>query len=417
MNLFIKQAIILDEASAHHKQTRDLILERGKITQIGQSLQNDNGYKVLETEGLCVSVGWFDSSVSLGEPGYEERETIANGLDVSARSGFTGIALQPNTNPVVDAAPELQLVLSRSKGKLTEVFPIGALTASSQGKDLAELFEMQQQGAVAFGDYGKHLENANLLKIALQYATDFDAMVIAFSQESSLKGNGVANEGLAATRLGLKGIPTLAEDIAVARNLQILEYTGGRLHIPTVSSPASVALIKEAKAKGLKVTCSVAVHHLVLTDEALSGFDTRLKVSPPLRNDQQRKALIKAVKEGVIDMITSDHNPIDIEQKKMEFDLAKSGTIGMESAFGALMTVLPVETIVSRLTAGRKTFGLEPVSVVEGAEANLTFFTTEGQWAFDKSDIRSKSKNSAFLGKKMKGKVLGCARANQIVLV
>ncbi|NMH26804.1 dihydroorotase [Flavobacterium silvaticum] len=415
MKLFIKQATILDESSAHHQQVRDLIIENGIITQIGASLENTNNYKEVSAEGLHISQGWFDSSVSFGEPGFEDRETIENGLATAAASGFTAVALQPNTNPVIDSASQLQLVHSKAVDALTQLYPIGALTSKSEGKDLAELFEMSQNGAIAFGDYAKYMDNANLLKISLQYAKDFDGLVIAFSQETSLKGNGVANEGLAATRLGLKGIPTLAEDLAVARNLQILEYTGGKMHIPTVSSPVAVGLIKEAKAKGLQVSCSVAVHHLVLTDDSLETFDTRQKTMPPLRNEQQRKALVKAVKDGTIDMITSDHNPIDIENKKMEFDLAKSGTIGLESAFAALMTVLPVETIVNKLTLGRLFFGVEPPQIIEGAAAELTFFTTEGSWVFQSSDIKSKSKNSAFLGRKLKGKVLGTLRENKLV--
>jgi dihydroorotase len=218
---------------------------------------------------------------------------------------------------------------------------------------MAELFDMKNAGAIAFGDYNRSLENANLLKIALQYTQDFDGLVIAFSQDEKIKGNGVANEGVISTRLGLKGIPNLAEELQVARNLFLLEYTGGKLHIPTISTAKSVALIQEAKAKGLNASCSVSVQNLVLTDVKLEEFDTRYKVSPPLRTEADRLALIEGVKNGTIDMITSDHNPIDIEHKKMDFDTAKSGTIGLESAFGALLTVLTVATVIDKLTAAR----------------------------------------------------------------
>jgi len=239
-------------------------------------------------------------------------------------------------------------------------------------------------------------------------------LVIAYSQDPNIKGNGVANEGIVSTRLGLKGIPALAEELQIARNLFILEYAGGKLHIPTISTAKSVQLIKEAKAKGLQVTCSVAVHHLVLTDEKLDGFDTRFKVSPPLRTEADRKALIKGLKDGIIDMITSDHNPMDIEHKKMEFDLAKNGTIGLESAFGALMTIIPIELIVEKFTSGRNVFSSENQPIEENKKANLTLFSNEGNWRFEKSDILSKSKNSAFIGTEMKGKVYGICNKGKL---
>lgn len=415
MNVLIKQARIVNPHGSNHDKTADILITKGVIEKIGARLTNPGKHQEVKLKNLHISIGWFDTSVSLGEPGYEDRETISNGLNVAAKSGFTAIALQPNTFPVTDNQAQVQFLKSKANGA-TELFPIGALTKQSDGKDLAELYDMQQAGAVAFGDYNKYLENAGLMKIALQYVQDFDGLVIAYCMDSALKGTGVAHEGIAATRLGLKAIPALAEELAVARNLFLLEYTGGKLHIPTVSTARSVQLIKEAKAKGLNVTCSAAVHHLTLTDEELSEFDTRYKVIPPLRDEATRKALLKAVKDGVIDAITTDHNPIDIEHKKMEFDLAKDGTIGMESAFGALGTILPAEVIVSKLTAGRKLFGLDQVSLAEGEKACLTLFDPDADWTFSADDILSKSKNSAFLGKKMKGKVYGVFNNGQLIL-
>jgi dihydroorotase len=255
-----------------------------------------------------------------------------------------------------------------------------------------------------------------VLKIALQYVQDFDGLVIAFPQDEKIKGQGVVNEGVVSTRLGLKGIPNLAEELQISRNLFLLEYTGGKLHIPTVSTAKSVQLIKEAKAKGLQVSCSAAVHHLVLTEEKLEGFDTRFKVSPPLRTDKDRKALIKGVLDSTIDMITSDHNPMDVEHKKMEFDMAKNGTIGLESAFGALMTVLPLEKVVEKLTSGKIVFGIESYTIEEGVKANMSLFTPEGKIIFTKAAILSKSKNSAFLGTEIKGKVYGIVNQGKLIL-
>ena len=416
MKLIIRDAKIIDSKSPFHNKNVDILIVDGFIKKIGTSLSNSENIEELKLNNLHVSQGWFDSSVSLGEPGFEDRETISNGLNVAAKSGFTAIALQPNSFPIIDNQSQVNFVLNKAIGFATQLYPIGALTKESAGKDMAELFDMQKAGAVAFGDYNKSLSNANLLKIVLQYVQDFDGLTIAFSQDENIKGNGVANEGIVTTRLGLKGIPNLAEELQIARNLFILEYTGGKLHIPTISTKKSVQLIKEAKANGLNVSCSAAVHHLVLTDEKLEGFDTRYKVSPPLRTENDSKALLKGIKDGTIDMITSDHNPIDIEHKKMEFDGAKSGTIGMESAFGALMTVLPLEIVIEKLTSGKETFGIEIQTINEGSRANITLFNPEPKSLFTKSSILSKSKNSAFLDMQLQGKVYGIVNQDQLIL-
>lgn len=416
MSTIIREAKIIDSESPFHNQTVDVLIVDGIIQKIGTSLPNPDNVTEVKLENLHISQGWFDSSVSLGEPGFEDRETIANGLSVAAKSGFTGIALQPNSYPIIDNQSQINFVKSKANGFATELFPIGALTKGSEGKDMAELFDMKNAGAVAFGDYNKSLDNANLLKIALQYVQDFDGLLLAFSQDENIKGSGVANEGIVSTQLGLKGIPNLAEELQIARNLFLLEYTGGKLHIPTISTKKSVELIKEAKANGLNVTCSAAVHHLVLTDEKLKGFDTRYKVSPPLRTETDRKALLKGIKEGTIDMITSDHNPMDIEHKKMEFDGAKNGTIGLESAFGALMTVLPLETVIDKLTAGKSRFGIDIQIINEGSKANITLFNPEPKSIFTKSSILSKSKNSAFLETEIKGKVYGIINQAKLIL-
>jgi dihydroorotase len=416
MKLIIRNAKIIDPQSSFHNQTVDILIVDGLIEKIGASLPNPEQAEELKLDNLHVSQGWFDSSVSLGEPGFEDRETIANGLLVAAKSGFTGIGLQPNSFPIIDNQSQINFVKTKAIGQATTLFPIGALTKNAEGKDMAELFDMKQAGAIAFGDYNKSFENANLLKIALQYTQDFNGLVIAYSQDSNIKGQGVVNEGVVSTRLGLKGIPNLAEELQVARNLFLLEYTGGKLHIPTVSTAKSVALIKEAKAKGLQVSCSVTVHHLTMTDEKLDSFDTRYKVTPPLRTEEDRQALLAGILDNTIDMITSDHNPMDIEHKKMEFDMAKNGTIGLESAFGALMNILPLEKVIEKLTSGKTVFGIENSSINEGAIANISLFNPEGESIFTKAAILSKSKNSAFLGMPMKGKAYGIVNQGKLTL-
>ena len=416
MNLILRAATIIDPKSSFHNQTVDVKITNGTIEKIGLTLPNSDNFKEIKLDNLHISQGWFDTSVSLGEPGFEDRETIKNGLDVAAKSGFTGIALQPNSYPVIDNQSQVHFVQQKAANSAIDLFPIGALTKGSEGKDLAELFDMKNAGAIAFGDYNKNILNANLLKIGLQYVQDFEGLVIAFCQDESIKGNGVANEGIVSTRLGLKGIPNLAEEIIVARNLFLLEYTGGKLHIPTISTAKSVALIKDAKKKGLQVTCSVTVHHLVFTDEKLDHFDTRYQVSPPLRNETDRKALLEGILDNTIDCITSDHNPIDIEHKKMEFDLAKNGTIGLESAFGTLQTVLPLEKVIEKLTSGRILFGLESHTIQESNHANIALFTKNNEWVFGKEAVNSKSKNTAFLGQQMKGKAIGIYNNGKLVL-
>ena len=416
MNLIIRTTRIIEPKNPFHNQIVDVKITNGTIEKIGNQLQNPDNYQEIKIDNLHLSQGWFDTSVSLGEPGFEDRETIQNGLDVAAKSGFTGIALQPNSYPIIDNQSQVHFVQQKAVNSATDLYPIGALTKGSEGKDMAELFDMKNAGATAFGDYNKNISNANLMKIGLQYVQDFDGLVIAFCQDETIKGNGVANEGIVSTRLGLKGIPNFAEEIILARNLFLLEYTGGKLHIPTLSTAKSVDLIKEAKAKGIQVTCSVAVHHLILTDEKLEGFDTRYKVTPPLRTEADRKALLAGILDNTIDCITSDHNPLDVENKKMEFDLAKNGTIGLESAFGALQTVLPLEKIIEKLTFGKTIFGIESLSIQEGNSANITLFSTEDKWCFSKEAVMSKSKNSAFLGQKMKGKAIGIYNHGKLIL-
>lgn len=406
MDLLIKNAIVVDPTSPFHNQKVDVKILNNIISEINSTIE-DNQIENLNLNNLHISKGWMDSSVALGEPGFEERETIANGLDVAAKSGFTNIAMQPNTNPVIDNQTIVSFVKSKSFGKATTLNPIGALTKQQEGKDIAEMYDMKNAGAIAFGDYKKSTDNANLLKIALQYSQDFDALILAFCNDASIKGKGVVHEGITSTKLGLKGIPALAEEIVLARNLFLLEYTGGKMHVPTISTTKSVELIKEAKVKGLNVTCSVAVHNLVLTDVVLNDFDTRYKVNPPIRTEEHRQALINGVLDGTIDCITSDHHPLDIEHKKMEFDMAKDGTIGLESAFGTLLHVLPLDVVIEKLNAAKTIFEIENTSIDINQPVSFTLFNPEGQSIFTKDSILSKSQNSAFLNQETKGEVYG----------
>ena len=417
MNILLKSATIIDSSSAYHQQQKDILIIDGKIKKIADKIPSKKEYSVVSEDNLHVSIGWFDTSVSFGEPGFEERETIKNGLNVAAKSGFTAVAVNANTNPVIDNKSAIEFLINKSIHFATKLYPIGALTQGSEGIHMAELYDMQQSGAIAFADYNKPIANDNLLKIVLQYAQNFDGLIFSFPKNNSIAGDGNANEGFNSTRLGMKGIPALAEHIQISRDLFLLEYAGGKLHIPTISTKKSVALIKEAKKKGLNITCSVAAHHLVLTDDELPGFDSKNKVNPPLRTKEDTIALTKGVISGVIDMITSDHNPIDIEHKKVEFSEAKDGTIGLESLFGALNSVLKTTEYIAAITSNpRKRFGIAIPEIEEGNQAELTLFNPEGTYTFSTKDILSTSKNSIFIDKKLKGKVFGIIANNQLIL-
>ncbi len=417
MITLLKSATIIDATSPFHNQTKDILIVDGIIKEINDTISSKKNYTIVELDNLHVSTGWFDTSVSFGEPGYEERETIQNGLEVAGKSGFTAVAVNPNTSPIIDNKAAIEFLKNKANFSATDLYPIGALTQGSKGIEMAELYDMQQSGAIAFADYNKPIENDNLLKVALLYAQNFDGLIFSFPKNKKIAGEGVAHEGVNSTKLGLKGIPALAEEIQIVRDLFLLEYTGGKLHIPTISTAKSVKLIKDAKKKGLDVSCSVSIHNLVLTDDELIGFEANKKVNPPLRTLKDTKALIKGLQDGTIDIITSDHNPIDVEYKKVEFSIAKDGTIGLESTFGALASILDLETIVKCLSENPKNrFGLESDTIDLNKKANLTLFTTEGKSIFSEEYILSTSKNSIFLGKELKGKAYGIVNNDQLIL-
>src|SRR5690554_215413 len=416
MNALLKSATIIDPKSDFNNQTVDILIENGVITEISKTLKNTKNIQEIDLDNLHVSQGWFDSSVSFGEPGYEERETIENGLKTAALSGFTSVALNPNSNPVIDCNSDVSFVKAKAEKHAVKLYPIGALTKESKGEDLAELFDMKNAGAIAFGDYEKPIENPNLLKIALQYARNFDGLILSFPQENKISGKGVMNEELTSTSIGLKGNPNMAEELQIVRDLFLLEYTEGKLHIPTISTAKSVQLIREAKQKNLNVSCSVAIHNLILTDENLTTFNTNFKVLPPLRTQEDITALIEGLKDGTIDMVTSDHNPIDIEHKKIEFDLAKYGTLGLESAFGILNKHFTTKKAVAYLTKGKDRFGVNYQAIAIGNKADLTLFNPNGVQKFTIDDIKSTSKNAIFLDYETKGKVYGIVANNKLIL-
>ena len=417
MNILLKSATIVDESNLKlHRKKRDILIKDGIIHKIASKIERPARAKLIELPNLHVSTGWFDSSVCFGEPGYEERETIDHGLVVAAKSGFTDIVLNPNTNPLPDSSGDIVFLKEKNKDQCTQLHPLGTLTVGSKGEELAELFDMKNAGAVGYYDHKKPLHNANLLKIALQYAQAFDGLVMSFPLEPQIAVHGVVHEGSISTRLGLKGLPSLSEELRIVRDLFILEYTGGKLHIPTISTAGSVRLIAEAKKKGLDLSCSVAVHNLWYTDEILESFDSNTKVLPPIREEEDVRVLRKALKDGIVDMVTSDHTPIDIEEKRIEYDLAEYGTIGLESSFGILNQIYDTDTCTEILCRGRLRFGIEKAQIGEGKAANLSLFDPDHSFNFSDNDISSTSKNSIFKGQTLKGKVYGVFANDHLIM-
>lgn len=406
MNTLIRAVLIIDPQSEFNGHTKDVLINEHKILAIEDALPSTEHTRVIDAKNLILCPSFFDSQVSFGEPGYEERENLENGLKTAQASGFGAIALLPNTAPVIDHASMISFISNKVASHPVAVFPMGCLTKDMKGEHMAELFDMHNAGAIAFTDDVHPTEDANLVKIALQYVQSFGGLVYSFPKNTQIARNAQVNESIATTRLGLKSSPTIAESIQIARDLHILEYTGGKLHIPLISTEASVQLIKEAKRKGLNVSCSVAVHHLYFTDEKLDEFDTRYKVEPPLRSKQDRLALIEGLKNGTIDMITTDHRPREIEAKQVEFEHASYGSIGLESCFGACNKILGLELSIEKLTQSRSVFGLAIPKIAVGEQLNFNLLDTSTEYIFCIQDIYSSSKNSIFLDETLKGNVV-----------
>ncbi|MDA8596151.1 dihydroorotase [Flavobacteriaceae bacterium] len=413
----IKEALIHDPSSPFHLQRKDLLIENGEFVAIKDHIDSLPEYRVIEYKNLHISQGWMDASVSFGEPGLEERETLVHGCEVAAKSGFTQIGLNLDTEPSGDHQATLNFVINKTQNSTTTVYPIGNLSKFGKAEELAELFDLKNNGAIAFGDYNQPISNDLLMKICLQYAQNFDGLILSFPQNKSIAANGLVNESEESIQLGMKPNPILAETMQISRDLFLLEYTGGKLHIPTISSKESLELIKSAKNRGLNVSCSVAVHHLFMNDSEIASFDSNTKVNPPLRSEQDRKALVQGIKDGSIDFIVTDHRPIDIEHKKVAYNQADYGSIGLESAFGALNSILELSEFLPKITSDVKNrLGLQTSPIDLGQKAEISLFNPEGKSVFSQTDILSTSKNSIFLNKELKGEVYGVINAGKSTL-
>jgi dihydroorotase len=417
MSILIKSAKIFDANSKFNGKTLDILIINGKIKEIAKNISDSKAKKIINEKNLCLSVGWLDTSVCFGEPGLEERETLSNGAKTAALSGFTDVILNAETDPNLDTKADINYIISKSSEFTTNIHPTGCLTKEAKSEKLADLFEMHKSGAIGFYDFKKSLNNPNLLKIALQYVQGFDGLIFSFPFEKSICSEGQIHEGLISTNYGLEGIPALSEEIMLKRDLKILEYTGGKMHVPCISSKESVELIKEAKKNNVNVTCSVSINNLFFNDEKLKNFDTRFKVLPPIRSEVHRKALLKGLDEGIIDFVTSDHTPIDIDNKKTDFVNSLFGSTGLESFFGALNSLFSTEKSIDILTKNKNIFGIAENKIEEGQVANLTLFDPNYKYTFTKEHITSKSKNSCFIDSDLTGKSFGIISNNSIQLI
>lgn len=410
MHILLKNVQIIAPGAPNHGQHQDILIENGVISQIGNNISAAQA-KIVEDKNLCVSPGWTDIFAHFSDPGQEYKEDLQSGAAAAAKGGYTTVFIVPNTQPALHTKPQIEYVISRTRHTGVQVLPIGAVTKNIEGTSLAEMYEMKEAGAVAFSDGLKPIQSPGIMLKALQYVKAVDGTVIQLPDDLSISAHGLMHEGVFSTQLGMPGKPAIAEELIIQRDLDLAAYTDSRIHFTGISTAKSVQLIAAAKAKGVKVTCSVTPYHLSLTDGDLQTYDSNLKVNPPLRTKEDVKALQQAVKDGLIDCFATHHLPQDWDAKVLEFEYAKNGMIGLESAFGVLRQYLPevpLETLVNMLAIQpRNIFNLPAHVVAVGAVANLTIFDPEEEWTLTPAHLASKSKNSAYLGARLKGAVKG----------
>lgn len=418
MKTLIRSAKIICKSSEFHGQTKDIFIENGIISQIGDfvDIEVDD---IIEGEDICVSVGWFDMRIHAKEPGHEYKESLESMEETALAGGFSEIALLPNTQPVVQTRESVNY-LKRS-GEKVKFHPMAAVTLKCEGKDFTEMIDLHEAGAVAFTDGEHPIQNPDIFLKSLQYLTQFGGLLINHPEDTNLTHFGQMHDGTVSTFLGMKGMPQMAEEIMLMRDLKILEYVmqtpfsqgftdESVLHFSCISSAQTINFIRMGKDMGLPISCDVAAHQLCFTENDLVDFDTNLKVNPPFRTQEDVDALWEGLADGTIDVIVSDHNPQDEESKKLEFDMAEFGVIGLETVFSSINTnneKLSLEEIIEKITDNpRKILRLKNPIIKEGEKANLTVFAPNEEWVYEEKKIVSKSRNSPFIGKTLKGKVI-----------
>jgi dihydroorotase len=419
MKTLIQQAYITDSHSPHHGTIKDILIDDGIIINISDNI-NEAADTVINQQNLHASSGWVDIFSNFADPGYEYKETLETGANAAAAGGYTDVFVIPNTKPAVDIKAQVEYISQKSKSLPVNILPIGAITKNTDGKDLAEMYDMHSSGAIAFSDGTHPVQSAGLLLKALQYVKAFDGVIIQVPDDKSVGANGLINEGIISTRLGLPGKPMMAEELIIARDIKLARYADSKIHFTGITSPKSIDYIKRAKDSGLNVTCSVTPYHLFFSDEDLLDYDTNLKVYPPLRTKNDINSLKNAVLDGTIDCIATHHSPHEYDSKIVEFEYAKYGMIGLETSYAIINTIFP-EISKDRLAAlfsgnARKIFGLDQSLINVGEKSSITLYNPSTQWTLHEKDILSKSKNTAFINKTFTGKVVGIINGKKVFL-
>jgi dihydroorotase len=417
MNVLIKQATIISPSSPFNGQIKDIFITGDKISGIGDSIL-EKADQVIAHEGLCVSIGWVEMFADFGDPGFEQKESIESGARAAAAGGFTDVMLLPNSQPVVDNKAQVEYIIQKAKQVAVNIHPIGAVSKKAEGKELSEMYDMRHSGAIAFSDGINPIQNSGLLLKALQYVKSFDGTIIQIPDDAGIGTNGLMNEGIISTQMGLPGKPVLAEELMVARDLKLARYADSKIHFTGISSPKSIEYIKRSKESSIKVSCSIAPYQIYFCDEDLQAYDTNLKLNPPVRTKEDMLAIRKALLDGTIDCIASHHLPQHWDNKTCEFEYAKPGMISLETMFAVLLSCgLPVTDFVQMQTVNvRNIFGLPVPEIKEGEIASLSLFVPDAEFIFEEKMVQSKSKNSPFIGKHLKGKVVGIINKSNIQL-
>ncbi len=417
MNVLLQKVTIIASSSAYHNQIKDILIVDGVIKKISDNIPQEK-CEVIIGNDLHVSVGWMDIFTNFAEPGYEHRETLESGAKAAAAGGFTDVMLIPNTNPIVDSKAQVEFLKERSKQLPINIYPIGAVTKNADGNTLAEMYDMHKSGAVAFSDGTKSIQQAGILLKAMQYIVAKNAIIIQIADDKSISDGGLMNEGIESTKLGLPGKPAIAEELMITSNIELLNYTNSKLHITGVSTKKGIELISAAKKRGLQISCSVTPYHLYFCDEDLDGYDTNLKLTPPLRTRTDMNAIQVALCAGDIDCIASHHSPYSWDEKVCEFEYAKNGMITLQTLYGTVNRIInDTEALVKLFTENnRNIFSVTKPIIEEEAIACLTIFEPNTEFIFEEKMIFSKSKNSGFVGTMMKGKVVGIVNKGKMVL-
>tara|TARA_Y100000813_G_scaffold6860_1_gene5111 strand:+ start:102 stop:1364 length:1263 start_codon:yes stop_codon:yes gene_type:complete len=414
MSILFQSVKVIDSQSKYNNKTVDVLVNKGVIESIGKNIEPPKRCKIIHGKGLHLSPGLMDLHVNYRDPGYDWKEDLNTGIQASAKGGFTSVLCMPSNNPSTNSKVQVDYIRNATKGSVVEVLPAGNVTVDHQGQQLTELYEMSQSGAKAFTDDRNSIQNADVMKLALLYAKNFDGLVMNQPNNETISYEGKMNEGIASTKLGIKGIPALAEEVMLTRDIELVEYTQGKFHASRISTKKSVELIRSAKKKGLNVSADVAIHNLILQDQNCANFDSNYKVFPPLRTSEDIQALIEGLKDGTIDAICSDHCPEDVEHKVLTFDQANFGIIGAQTVLPLALELqkeLGIHTIIDALSHNpRKILGIACPTIAEGTEANLCCFSTSDEWTFNEESIVSKSKNTPFLNRSFKTKVWGTVK-------